>query len=215
MRRTLAVAVAVVLLVLAGGTPVPAASTAGTGVLPSCSDLLSDREAKLVSTGDRITAADHTVLDGFLTCNWLLASGRTSFLLDVGALWIEPKTPQGRKNLNFLGRTVCGNGPAAACDARDDLLEANTAAAAFRVLYRWWDGNGTASSPFRIGSDLASWLEGKTDLYLLVAGGHAGVLLHTACARVAKSKSRVPFAACTKEAMRFTRANLRGWLKTR
>lgn len=217
-RVALGVASVVALLAVVLGASVAPASGAGSADVPECFEVLSDREARLVSTGGRLTVSDHTELPGFLTCNWILTSGKTSFHLDLGIMWIDPKSRLGRQNLNYLGRFMCGKGPAAACDAREDLLDASTAAAAFRVLHRWWDDQGGASTPHRLGSDLAFWLgsgTGKTDLYLLIAGGHAGVLLHTACARVAKGKANVPFPACTQEAMRLARANFRGWWATR
>jgi hypothetical protein len=114
----------------------------------------------------------------------------------------------------------CDNAAAGtACTFRDELTDAKTANEAFRLIFRWLAEVGLDPMPFRIASDPAIWIsvpgQGKTDLYLLVAGGRAGILLHTACARVQKNGSRIAFPRCTKEAMSFARASLRGWLKTR
>jgi hypothetical protein len=218
-RAALRVASIAALLFVAGGASIPAASGAGSADLPECSEVLNDREARLVSGSDRVAMTDHTEDPGLLVCNWILTSGKTSFHLDLGLMWIDPKSRVGRRNLNYLGRVVCTlKGPAAGCDAREELLDASTATAAFRVFYRWFDDANMASAPHRVGSDRAFWLgsgKDRTDLYLLVAGGHAGALLHTACARVAKGTANVPFPACTLEAMRLARANFRGWWTTR
>ncbi len=221
IRAALGVASAVALLVVAGGASVSAASAAGPVRLPGCDVFLTPTEVRLVGSGGQVRSEDFAEGRGTLVCNWGLKAGTSSVLVDFDAKWIDPTTAAGQTNLDRLGQAGCDSdaGAGTSCTFRDELTDAKTANEAFRVIFRWLAAVGLDPTPFRIATDPAFWIttpgQGKTDLYLLLAGGRAGILLHTACARVEKNGHRVAFPRCTKEAMNFARANFRGWLKTR